>query len=45
MPMAALVCFCETAISLCGTDAVKLRLPLSALHWLCKSELSSRVVR
>ena len=44
MPLAALVCFCETTIFLCGTDDVKLRLPLSALHWLCTSELSSPVV-
>ena len=43
MPMAALVCFCKTAIFLCGA-AVKLRMPLSALQWLCRCELSSPVV-
>ena len=44
MPMAALVCFCKTAIFLCG-DAVKLRMHISALQWLCGCELSSPVVR
>ena len=44
MPMAALVCFCKTAIFLCGA-AVKLIMPLSALQWLCRCELSSPVVR
>ena len=44
MPMAAVVCFCKTAIFLCG-DAVKFRMHISALQWVCRYQLSRPVVR
>ena len=45
MPMVALVCFWEFAVFLCGASAVNLRLPTSALHWLCRCHTSYLVLK